>query len=63
MSIMSSRLLSSVLRETSDEKQLIKCCSYNKTEKDFTTKREYNDYLEEAEDISQLPDTIWRVHS
>ena len=28
-------------------------CSYNKTEKDFSTLREYNDYLEEVETISE----------
>ena len=28
-------------------------CSYNKVEKDFATLREYNDYLEEVEDISE----------
>ena len=28
--------------------------SYNKNEKDFTTRREYNDYLEEAEDLSRI---------
>ena len=29
------------------------CCSYNKTEGDFASLREYNDYLEEVETISE----------
>ena len=29
-------------------------CSYNKTERDFKSLREYNDYLEEVETISKL---------
>ncbi len=35
--------------------QSSKCvCSYNKTERDFNSLKEYNDYLEEVETISKL---------
>ena len=31
----------------------VSCTSYNKTESDFSSLREYNDYLEDVEAISE----------
>ena len=41
---------------------LFPSCSYNKREDDFTTKDEYDDYLEEREDISERGDAITSAH-